>query len=196
MNIISRNQADLSPSLYADLGCYRHEVFVELLRWDLITPEGIEQDQFDRQDTVYVIARDDEGRINGCTRLLPTTKPYLLGEVFPELLNGLTPPSSSEVWELSRFAAVDVSDMSASPRGQLSSPIAVALLRDTIRVAARLGAKRLITVSPLGIERLLRHAGFKAHRAGPPMVMGGHPLFACWIEVEDPPTMPPTTGHG
>lgn len=184
MNIVSGNQADLPPSLYADLGCYRHEVFVELLRWDLNTPEGIEQDQFDRQDTVYVIARDDEGRINGCARLLPTTKPYLLGEVFPELLNGLAPPSSSEVWELSRFAAVDVSDMSASPRSQLSSPIAVALLRDTIQVAARLGAKQLITVSPIGVERLLRAAGFRAHRAGPPTVVEGHPLFACWIEIE------------
>ncbi|BCA64676.1 acyl-homoserine-lactone synthase [Fluviibacter phosphoraccumulans] len=184
MKIVSGSQAELSPILYDDLGCYRHQVFVELLQWDLNTPEGIEQDQFDRQDTVYVLARNDEGRINGCARLLPTTKPYLLGEVFPELFNGLTPPSSSEVWELSRFAAVDTSDMSASPRGQLSSPIAVALLRHTIETAARLGAKRLITVSPVGVERLLRHAGFRAHRAGPPMVIGGHPLFACWIEVE------------
>lgn len=184
MKIVSGTQAELSPSLYADLGCYRHEVFVELLQWVLNTPEGIEQDQFDRQDTVYVVARNDEGRINGCARLLPTTKPYLLGEVFPELLNGLTPPSSSEVWELSRFAAVDVSDMPASPRGQMSSPIAVALLRDAIQVAGRLGARRLITVSPIGVERLLRAAGFHAHRAGPPMVVGGHPLFACWIEIE------------
>jgi len=178
MKIVSGNQADLSPSLYADLGCYRHEVFVELLQWDLNTPEGIEQDQFDRQDTVYVVARNDEGRINGCARLLPTTKPYLLGEVFPELLNGLTPPSSSDVWELSRFAAVDVSDMPASPRGQMSSPIAVALLRDAIQVAARLGAKRLITVSPIGVERLLRAAGFRAHRAGPlcmPMNLSSSP---------------------
>lgn len=184
MNIVSGNQAELPPRLYTDLGCYRHEVFVELLRWDLSAPEGIEQDQFDRQDTVYVIARDDEGRINGCARLLPTTGPYLLGEVFPELLNGLSPPSSSEVWELSRFAAVDVSDMSASPRSQLSSPIAVALLRSTIQVAAQLGAKHLITVSPIGVERLLRAAGFLAHRAGPPMVVGGHPLFACWIDID------------
>lgn len=41
MKIVSGNQADLSPGLYADLGCYRHEVFVELLQWDLNTPEGI-----------------------------------------------------------------------------------------------------------------------------------------------------------
>lgn len=184
MQIAYGNKTDLPQGLYDDLSGYRHEVFVELLGWDLDTPEGIEQDQFDRPDTVYVVARNQQGHINGCARLLPTTRPYLLGEVFPELLNGLAPPSSPDVWELSRFAAVDVSAASNTSRGQLSSPIAVALLKSAIQTAAQYGAKRLITVSPVGIERLLRHAGFKAHRAGPPMIVGGHPLFACWIEIE------------
>lgn len=184
MQVAYGNKASLPQGLYDDLSGYRHEVFVELLGWDLDTPEGIEQDQFDRQDTVYVVARNDKGEINGCARLLPTTKPYLLGEVFPELLNGLAPPSAPEVWELSRFAAVDVSAAPTSARGQLSSPIAVDLLKHALKTAASHGAKRLITVSPIGIERLLRHAGFRAHRAGPPMVIGGHPIFACWIEVE------------
>lgn len=184
MQITYGEKTTLPFGLYDDLSSYRHEVFVELLGWDLDTPEGIEQDQFDQQDTVYVVARTDEGNINGCARLLPTTKPYLLGEVFPELLNGRAPPSSPEVWELSRFAAVDVSVAPTSTRGQLSSPIAVGLLKNALQTAASYGAKHIITVSPIGIERLLRHAGFRAHRAGPPMVIGGHPLFACWIDIE------------
>ncbi|MGE5492428.1 MAG: acyl-homoserine-lactone synthase [Actinomycetota bacterium] len=183
MVIVSGSQVQLQQGLYTNLGTYRREVFVELLGWDLETPNGYEQDQFDRPDTVYVIARNDEGCINGCARLLPTVSPYLLSEIFPQLLNGVSPPSSPDVWELSRFAAVDVSEASNSPRGQLSSPIAVSLLQEAIETAGRLGAKRLITVSPLGVERLLRHAGFRTHRAGPPMVINGHPLFACWIEV-------------
>lgn len=184
MNIVSGNQAALPQRLFTDLESYRYEVFVELLKWDLDTPEGIERDQFDREDTVYVIARDDDGRINGCARLLPTTKPYLLGDVFPELLNGQEPPSSPEVWELSRFAAVDLANLSTSARSQISSPTAVALLKNTIQSAAKLGAKRLIMVTPIGVERLLRAAGFRARRAGPPMVLGGHPLFACWIDID------------
>ena len=51
-------------------------------------------------------------------------------------------------------------------------------------IARRHGVQRIITVSPLGVERLLRREGFRAHRAGPPMVIGGHPIFACWIEVD------------
>jgi len=57
-------------------------------------------------------------------------------------------------------------------------------LRQAIACAAEHGAKRLITVSPIGIERLLRHTGVHAHRAGPPTIVDGHPIFACWIEVE------------
>lgn len=184
MNIVSGTQEKLPQGLYSELSTYRHEVFVEMLGWQLDTPKGFEQDQFDRPDTIYVVAKNDQSQITGCARLLPTTEPYLLGEVFPSLLNGLPPPRSVDIWELSRFAAVDVKNATAINRGQLSSPIAVCLLRSAIQTAASFGAKRLITVSPIGIERLLRHAGFRAHRAGPPMVFDGHPICACWIEID------------
>ncbi|MDA8389392.1 MAG: GNAT family N-acetyltransferase [Gammaproteobacteria bacterium] len=184
MDLIAGIQTDLPRGLYSALSAYRHEIFVGMLGWELNTHYGYEQDQFDRSDTIYVVAKGDGGRITGCARLLPTTQPYLLGEVFPELLNGLKPPSSPDVWELSRFAAVDLANASRSAHGQMSSPEAVELLQGAIRTAASLGAKQLITVSPIGIERLLRYAGFRAHRAGPPKMVGRHALFACWIEVD------------
>ena len=184
MNIFSGATADISEGLLSKIASYRHKVFVETLGWALQTQNGAEKDQFDRLDTVYVVAQDDLGRVNGCARLLPTSQPYLLGEVFPQLFNGLAPPCTPEVWELSRFAAVDFNAKTTSALGQFSSPIAVRLLEESIACAARYGAKRLITVSPIGIERLLRKAGFYARRAGPPMVFDGHPIFACWIEVQ------------
>ena len=183
MEMVSGTSALLPRGVYSEVSRYRHQVFVERLGWDLRVENGEERDQFDRPDTVYVIARDDRGRVIGCARLLPTTQPYLLGEVFPGLLNGEPPPCSPEVWELSRFAAVDLNHAPTSPVGQFSSPIAVDLLRESIACAAARGAKRLITVSPIGVERLLRRAGFNAHRAGPPMVAKGHPVVACLIET-------------
>jgi len=184
MNIAS-GTADSLSGIYRQVAGYRYKVFVENLGWDLHAPDGLEQDQFDRPDTIYVAARNDEGEVCGCARLLPTTRPYLLSEVFPQLLNGAMPPRSTEIWELSRFAAVDFNTPDQSPLRQMSSDIAIALLQAAIDCAAKNGAKRLITVSPLGIERLLRKAGFKAHRAGPPTMVDGHPIFACWIEVSE-----------
>lgn len=183
--VITGSELKLPQELYLETGRYRRKVFVETLGWDLQTRDGMELDQFDRPDTLYIVSQDESGAVNGCARLLPTDRPYLLGEVFPELMQGQPIPCAPDIWELSRFAAVDFNARAACPLAQFSSGIAVQLLRQAIACAAAQGAKRLITVSPLGIERLLRHTGMQAHRAGPPTIVDGHPIFACWIEVDE-----------
>ncbi len=182
MNFVTGTASSLSDT-YRQAAAYRYKVFVENLGWDLNAPDGLEQDQFDRPDTVYVVARNDEGEVCGCARLLPTTRPYLLSEVFPQLMNGATPPNSPDIWELSRFAAVDFNSTDKTALRQMSSVITAELMHAAIACAAQYGAKQLITVSPLGIERLLRNGGIKAHRAGPPMRIDGHLIFASMIEV-------------
>lgn len=184
MNVIAGKSGALSEELLTSVAQYRHKVFVEMLGWDLKCSVGQELDQFDRPDTLYVVAKDEQGQVNGCARLLPTNKPYLLGEVFPELMQGQPIPCTPDVWELSRFASVDFNGGKSSALAQFSSGVATQLLREAIAIAKVHSAKRLITVSPIGIERLLRHTGVHAHRAGPPMIINGHPIFACWIEVE------------
>jgi acyl homoserine lactone synthase len=92
-------------------------------------------------------------------------------------------PSAENVWELSRFAAVDFK----CPRrdGQFSSATAIGLMHAAQRSAAASGVERFITVSPPGVERLLRRAGFRVGRAGPRMRLRGYALFACWIEMPE-----------
>ena len=184
MNIVTGTPADLSLEIMAGVARYRHKVFVEKLGWQLRCENALEYDQFDRDDTVYVVAHNVAHEVVGTARLLPTTRPYLLGDIFPHLLGGMPVPNSPDVWELSRFAAVDFSAQSSSALAQFSSPIAVGLLQASLECAARHGAKRFITVSPLGVERLLRIAGFKAHRLAPPSVVDGNPVFACSISCE------------
>lgn len=182
MRVISGASSGLPDGFYSRVARYRHRVFVEQLGWQLHVEDDAESDQFDRADTVYVAVEDAEGRIAGCARLLPTTRPYLLGEVFPQLLNGLTPPCDPAVWELSRFAAMDF-NQPAVTLAQFSSSATALLMREAMAVAAAHGAERLITVSPVGIERLIRRLGIRAHRAGPPVRFGAQAVFACWIEV-------------
>lgn len=182
MEFTTGTSRDLPDEVLVGLAQYRHKVFVETLGWELPTQAGLELDQFDRPDTLYVAARE-EGRYIGVARLLPTLRPYLLSEVFPELMGGAPPPQSAEVWELSRFAAIDFHSNALS--GQFSSPTTVGLLKAVESCALRHGVSRLVTVSPLGIERLLRKLGFTTYRAAPPQIINGHPLFACWIELNN-----------
>ncbi len=185
MQFVSGAAEELSADLFSKISTYRYRVFVDTLKWKLQTENGMELDQFDGVDTVYVVSRDENGSLTGVARLLPTNRPYLLRDVFPQLLNGLPPPCSADVWELSRFAAMDFNDRAVTPQGQMSSPIAIELLRAAISCAMARGARRLITVSPIGVERLMRRAGFHSHRAGPPMIIDGYPLCACWIELDE-----------
>lgn len=183
MDVLSGNAVSLTDRLFQELGKYRRDIFIEKLGWELEARNDLELDQFDRPDTIYVLARDENQGVVGCARLLPTTSPYLLGEVFPHLLNGMQPPSSTEIWELSRFAATGSMGSNAGP--QHPSKLALEILKVAAEYARRRGAKRLITVSPLAMERLLQKTGFHTHRAGPPILVAGHPTVACWIEIEE-----------
>lgn len=183
MRVLFGDRETLKPVAVSNLGRYRYKVFVEHLKWHLPCEAGHEFDQFDRSDTKYLIALGQGEDIVGCARLLPTTHPYLLESVFPVLLNGQPPPSSPEVWELSRFAAVDFSEDKPSVLKQFSVRAAVELLRISMACAKRCGARKLVTVSPMGVERLLAWAGFSWVRAGNPLRFGDDLIVAGYIDV-------------
>ena len=184
MQMVCGTRVTLPSGVLLALERYRYEVFVARLGWESLgNADARESDQFDRGDTVYVAALDVDGRVVGCARLLPTVRPYLLAEVFPELLGDLEPPCSDSVWELSRFSAVDLARDAAPPRVRWSSPTAVSLLGKALSCAGTHGARRLITVSPLGVERLLHRAGFSSSRVAEAVQIDGEAVFACWIDV-------------
>jgi acyl homoserine lactone synthase len=165
------------------LGEYRYRIFVEQPGWELPTRERIEHDQFDADDTVYVIGIDEAGEIHGCARLLPTSNPYLLSELFPHLMAPATPPCNERIWELSRFSVSRAGDCSrASPDVEANTRI---MLAAAVTCAEQHAVERLITVLPLGMERLLSRIGAHAHRAGTPQRCDGKPIFASWIEIDD-----------
>jgi N-acyl-L-homoserine lactone synthetase len=184
MQIFSGAMREDSGGLFAQLSSYRHKVFVETLGWELQTQNGWELDQFDRPDTVYMVSQDEDGQINGCARLLRTDQPYLLGEVFPELFNGYTPPCSPDTWEVSRFATMDFSGRTAAEAGK-ASELTVELLRCAIAYVAAQGGKKVFAVATRSLERLIRAAGFQMVRMGPPVRVGSYMLVAGWLDVEE-----------
>jgi N-acyl-L-homoserine lactone synthetase len=183
MKFIGLTAEAMPGELLDRLGRYRYRVFVERLQWELASRNGMEFDQFDRPDTRHVLALRDDGELIGCARLLPTERPYLLAEVFPQLMAGAPVPRSPEVWEISRFAAVDLDLATGGNNRQFASPVTPWLLRKALSLAASAGVKQLVSVSPPGIERILRRLGFAARCAGDPVRVGDRLLMACMIDV-------------
>ena len=184
LTVMAGMGSQLSPDLEVALAAYRYEVFIETLRWQLPVENGLERDQFDRPDTLYVIARDAHGSVCGCARLLPTTQPYLLDEVFPGLMSGAPSPHALDVWELSRFSTMAIGEDSTPPRDEARRRFC-ALFAAVVRAAIEQGATRLITFTAMGVERILRSIGMHAHRVGPPQLIDGEPVLAMWIELDD-----------
>ncbi|MEO8802435.1 MAG: acyl-homoserine-lactone synthase [Rudaea sp.] len=174
----------LPAGVESDLAVYRHKVFVEQLGWELPTEQpGFERDQFDRPDTLYVVARDAQARICGCARLLTTQQAYLLATVFPGLLGDQPAPCSADVWELSRYTT-QVVEGDATSRIEARQRFHT-LLKAVVETALMKGAKRLITFSYTGVERIARNFGLHVHRAGAPQMIDGKPVLAFWIELDE-----------
>jgi acyl homoserine lactone synthase len=191
-------QGQLHAGVEAELAAYRYKVFVEHLGWDLpIAQVGSERDQFDRPDTFYVVAKDTEERICGCARLLPTSNPYLLGTIFPQLMGNQPIPTSADIWELSRYTTQLVNGEITSR--QEATARFRELLKAVCETAFQCGAKRLITFSYLGVERIARNFGIHVHRVGPCEFIDDKPVVAFWIELDEQTfgalNSPPTVTH-
>lgn len=174
----------------ADIFAYRYRIFVELLGWSIPgCTQGCEMDQFDTENTIYVYARNDKGNICAHARLLPTDKPYLLADVFPELMPdpSCPPPRSEKIWELSRYSTRDLDAPVASTSSDgIDAWMCRALLAQCISYGIQHGAERLITTSPAGIAKVMRQLNVTAYKAGPlTRVDGGrHSIFAQWIDFD------------
>ena len=81
----------------------RKSVFVDLLKWNVPVLDGrFEVDEFDDREATYLIIADEEGDHLGSARLLPTTRPHILGALFSGLCAG-PPPAGPDVAEITRF---------------------------------------------------------------------------------------------
>ncbi len=159
----------------------RYDTFHTRLGWDVSVVNQMERDRFDEASTVYIIGKSETESVDACWRLLPTLGPYMLKNVFPELLHGQVAPAAHDIWELSRFAiATDRVSSHGAGLGELS----VSLMAESARFALERGITRYVTVTTTAIERLLKYQGLHIHRIGPPIKIGLVMTVACIIEVD------------
>jgi len=172
---------ELTAAVVRSMYRLRHETFVRRLRWSLPLLNGIETDQYDNEDAIYFIVHDAHEDVTACARLLPTTGPYMLAQLFAELLGGNPPPRDPGTWELSRFAT----SVRKTREGRVLSlsPPTLNLLDAIFQFARDNAVRRLLLVTSIAIERLLLRERLDAHRLGPPARMPDGMIVALAIEV-------------
>jgi N-acyl-L-homoserine lactone synthetase len=81
----------------------RKRVFVDLLGWQVpVIANRYEIDQFDDGHATYLILTDRSGEHLASARLLPTDRPHILGDLYPDLVEGGVPAGPATM-EITRF---------------------------------------------------------------------------------------------
>lgn len=123
----------------------RHQAFVDRLQYDVPSHDGLEWDQFDNPFASYIVIEHD-GRCAAVCRLVPSTAPYMLETVFPDLLP-YAAPKQPDVWEASRIT-VDASLPAAARDRALK-----ALIVGVQRFGLEHGIRHYLGLMPIAIFR-------------------------------------------
>lgn len=155
----------------------RHRLFVERQGWDVPTFRGMEHDQFDTPAAQYLLWLDDAGDTRGVARLIPTTRPYMVQQLWPDLVPGELPQSDS-VWEATRFCC----DPSLEPRTRRRA--VAEILSAVYEYGITSGIERYLVVMPVRLLRaVLMKAGCQVSVLGPKRTLGNLPAAAAYLSV-------------
>jgi acyl homoserine lactone synthase len=178
MKIMIDARENFDVEALAQMYRLRAQVFGERMGWEVAILSGMEVDGYDALSPHYMLAHDTQDVLCGCWRLMPTTGPYMLRDTFAQLLHGKQPPTSPDIWELSRFAIV------SPEKGNFGiASLAIDAMREVVKFADRMAITRYVTVTTTAIERMLRTAGVETRRFGPPMRVGVENAVALTIEL-------------
>ena len=174
--VSAHNQTEYRPYL-RQLWQQRYDVFVEKMGWSLDCAEGLERDQFDGDETVYLLSIDDGGTLRGAMRLLPTSKPHLMSEVFPHLCaKGV--PQDETTWEISRFYSLTGRHMLLERDRTVSE-----LICGLYEYALEMGIKQVTCVASMVLFPTILKAGWDVTPLGLPAVTDDEVVLAFLIDL-------------
>lgn len=176
---------DQNASQYRDLldemFRLRARVFNDRLKWDVVVKDGMERDRYDDEGPVYLIYTDEEQkRVKGSLRLLPTTGPTLLAEFFADTLPDAARLTSPAIWECTRFC-LDERLLDNGSRDEMVFASGV-LFAGLGEIGLRSGIESILGNFDASMYRLYRRVGCEVdilgitHRFGRPVYLGLFPV--------------------
>lgn len=133
----------------------RARVFRDRLGWEVKVQDGREIDLFDDLDPAYLLSLDENYNVVGCNRMLQTTGPHMLADVFDAILDGQPPLRSATVWENTRFC-IDAKRIGANRTGKSVSYTACELMLGIAEYAYDSGISDVISVVDPAMDRVMK----------------------------------------
>lgn len=177
----------LHPDLFEQMFRMRAAVFADRSGWDVVVIDGREVDRFDAEDPLYLLAVDEATeQLRGAVRLLPTTGPNMLRDVFSILLpNGTV--ESPLIWESSRFAISPTLRIGAARHDaiQVVNRTTIELLCGLLEAAQLAGIEHIVSVFDSRMARIFRTIGCSYDLIGSPTRIGRTMTYVGLFEISD-----------
>jgi acyl homoserine lactone synthase len=187
ITVIEGVDRDRHPALIEAMFRMRATVFSDRLGWDVTVTNGLEIDRFDTEDPLYLLSIDERtGALQGGVRLLPTTSPNMLRDVFPVLVPGGA-PESPLIWESSRFAVNPAAFVEADRAGSnhVVNRITIELLCGIVEVCQRAGIEHVVSVFDARMARIFRSVNCAFGVIGTPTRIGKTMTYAGVFDMSD-----------
>ena len=156
----------------------RKEVFVDLLGWNVPVIAGLfEIDQFDNPHARYIILLDHERRHRASARLLPTTRPHILDQLYSELCEEDL-PRGQQIFEITRFC-LDRQQSTVERREARD-----ALVSGLALTAVANGIATYTGVAESSWLDQIQDFGWRCRALGQPKVAGSQRLAALRIDID------------
>ena len=182
IRVVTRDNAERHISSLYEMHRLRKTVFKDRLGWDVIVSGELEVDEYDALRPRYLLSMDRHGILNGCVRLLPTTGPNMLRDIFPSLVTKAAVPRGERVWEASRFAVSGNSSGTQSGISQATYDLLIGVLKFSLSN----GLNTIACVVDVRMERVLRRSGWPLERLGPARRVGNTIAMAGQLDVSTP----------
>jgi len=164
-----------------DMHRLRYRVFKDRLGWDVETTNDMEVDEFDSLEPSYLLLQGQGTGLLGCVRLLPSSGPTMLRDAFPALLPNGPIPSAPDVWESSRFALDIHRENAVGALGVASATYE--LFAGMVEFGLAKSLSKILTVTDVRMERILRRANWPLERLGPARQIGKTNAVAGYLTV-------------
>lgn len=178
LEVVQPGQAGKTKFLF-DMHRLRKRVFKDKLGWDVnVDGRGLEVDQFDLPGAIYLLGLDREGRVIANWRLLPTSGPTMIRDVWPEFLTTIDMPACDDVWETSRFAVSPVTGGEGQEGLAQVHRATQELFCGVTEVCLHCGITEIFTMYDSLIARLLRRLDCRPREVSAPLQIEGR---ACYV---------------
>jgi acyl homoserine lactone synthase len=186
LKLIEGSYASFFPKEIDAMFRNRAETFSERLGWEVVVEGGYERDAFDDANPLYLVSVDPvTEEYRGSLRLLPTTGPNMLRDVFPHLLDGDTIESAT-IWECSRICAVAAPGQ-PERSGSGVNHVLSELILGIGEVAVAAGLTQIAAVFDARIFRVLKAVGCNPEIIGTPQSIDDVMCYAGLFDTGEGP---------